>query len=147
MRGAAIVALLVLIGGLLLVVAGVAASPLAQTCAPPLEEDVCTATVEASLERGLEPVHPLILSSHVEPGPAAGASELGHKATVTFELLGVPGPTSVRMYLDLGGHWGGAVDRSDPEIMLWALAPLIVAGLAAVAILGLAWRRRAAPTG
>jgi len=88
------------------------------------------------MERGLAAVHPLILEAHVEPGPAAAPQELGHKATVTFTMLGIPGPTTVKLFADVGAHWGGVTDRGAGELGLWSLvAPLLVAG----AIL-LGWR-------
>jgi hypothetical protein len=130
-----------------LVVAGIATPPLARTCAATMGGERCAESVTAALARGLPPIHPLILAAHVEPGPAAHAAALGHRATVTFELFGVPGPTSVRLYLDLGGHWGGEVDRSDGELAAWTIAPLLVAFGAAVVLVGLRARRRRATRG
>ncbi|HKZ91066.1 MAG TPA: hypothetical protein VJZ50_02900 [Candidatus Limnocylindrales bacterium] len=147
MRAVGLAAAMLVLGAVLLVIVAVAARPLLRTCAPTLSADSCAETVEASLKRGLPPLHPLILASHVEPGPAAASTELGHKATVTFDLLGIPGPTSVRLYLDMGGHWGGVSSRDEVEVAAWALAPLLVAGLAALVIVGLARRRRTAMGG
>jgi hypothetical protein len=86
-------------------------------------------TVVAALERGLAPLHPLILDASVEPGPASAATELGHRATVTFAMLGVPGPTEVKLFVDVGGHWGGTPDRRAPELAIWSLlTPTLVLG-------------------
>lgn len=138
----------IVLAAALLVAAGMAVRPLARTCAPSVRDDVCAETVSAALKRGLAPLHPLILGSHVEPGPAAGAARLGHKASVTFDLLGVPGPTTVRLFLDMGGHWGGEVDRSDAEIAAWAMAPLVLAlGVAAGLVAVARGRRTAAARG
>jgi len=140
MVGAAVAVLV--IAAVLLVVAGTAFAPLARTCAATLSEELCAAAVTATLGRGLPLIHPVILAAHAEPGPA-GAAGLGQTATVTFDLLGVPGSTSVRLYLDMGGHWGGAVDRNDLELAVWTLLPLLlVVGIGVVMALLLARRRR-----
>ena len=78
-----------------------------------------------------------------EGGPAAGA--LGHRATVTFDLLGVPGTTSVRLFLDMGGHWGGDVDRSQAELAGWTLVPLFLASGVAIVLVGRRGRRHSPP--
>ena len=147
MRTAALVGGVLILASVVLMAAGVTAGPLSRTCAAPVSGEVCAETVEAALERGLAPFHPLILASHVEPGPAAASLELGHKATVTFDLLGVPGTTSVRLYLDMGGHWGGVVDRDDLELAGWALAPLVLSSVVAVGLLAAVRRRHATGSG
>ena len=112
---------------IVLAIALTAIPPLASTCAPgPFTEQVCRETVGAGLERGLAPFHPLILAAHVEAGEAATAGQSGHRATVTFDLLGVPGPTRVRLFYGVGGHWGGAPDRGGLELAGWSL---LVAGV------------------
>jgi hypothetical protein len=123
-------------GAMALLLAGLVGPPLTRTCAPGLDEDVCAATIRAALGRGLPTIHPLILVAHVEPGTNPGPQELGHRATVTFDLLGVPGPTEVRLYTDQGGHWGGVPDRPDGGLAAWAAAPLVVATLVAAGLLG-----------
>jgi hypothetical protein len=142
MRAVGAIAASLVIVAVLLVAAGVALPPLARTCAPTVDEDRCAETVVASLSRGLPRLHPVILGAHVEAGPAAAEGALGHRATVTFDLLGVPGATSVRLYLDMGGHWGGEVDRSDAEVAAWAILPLLLAAGGAIALVGVALRRR-----
>jgi hypothetical protein len=143
-RLAVAVAVVVLVLGAGLTVAGPTLEPLDRTCAPSLDEGACRRAVEAVRRRGLPEVHPLILAAHVEPGTAPDPTDLGHRATVHFDLLGVPGPTSVALYYDQGAHWGGVADRDAAELGAWTLAPLVVAGLLAVALLGLARRRRPA---
>jgi hypothetical protein len=146
-RGAAIAAAILLLLGVLFMVAATSAAPISRTCAPDMDVVGCEEAVTAVMKRGLPALHPLILSAHVEPGSAPGSQDLGHRATVAFELLGVPGPTSIDLYFDRGAHWGGESDRGDTEIKAWALTPLVVAGLLAIALLGLAWRRRPTATG
>ena len=68
--------------------------------------DTCRDVGDAALRRGLSGPHPLILAARVEPGPASSGT-YGHRATVTYDLLGVPSATVVRLYYDIGGHWGG----------------------------------------
>ena len=100
---------------------------------------------------GLPASHPLILSAYVEPGEATHPGESGHRATVTFDLLGVPGPTTVRLFYDVGGHWGGVSNRTTLELAAWSLimAGLAVATVALVtgAVTVVIGRRRHAPTG
>jgi hypothetical protein len=84
----------------------------------------------------------LILGAHVEPGEAPESSQVGHRATVDLDLLGVPGTTSIALYFDQGAHWGGESDRPQTEIVAWALAPLLLALIGAVVVLGLARRRQ-----
>ena len=100
------------------------AAPRTISCAPgPLGDPVvCRDTVTAAMERGLAPFHPLVLGALVEPGETAGTTENGHRATVSFDLLGVPGPTTVRLFYDIGGHWGGVPSRGATELATWALA-------------------------
>jgi hypothetical protein len=125
----------------LLAVAASSVSPLRVTCATGMDVPECQGTVTASLSRGLAPVHPLIVAAHVEPGPAAATDAHGHRATVTFDLLGVPGTTSVRLFYDMGGHWGAVPDRTAVELAAWALvAAAAVVGIAGIAALAL--RRR-----
>jgi hypothetical protein len=122
----------------LLVAAGASSvAPLRVTCALGLDAQVCQDTLTASMSRGLASFHPLVLSAHVDPGEAVGPGESGHRATVTYGLLGVPGPTTVRLFYDVGGHWGGVPSRAAPELAAWAL---LAAGLAVgvvVLLLGL----------
>jgi hypothetical protein len=87
--------------------------------------EACHASVDAVLRRGLVAPHPLILEARVEPGPAA-PSALGHRATITFEMLGMPYPTVVELYYDIGGHWGGVADHGWPEVPSWWGAPVVV---------------------
>jgi hypothetical protein len=115
--------------GLAALAAGALVPPIHETYAPAITPGVGAETVYAALERGLSPLHPLILDAYVEPGPADEPTELGHRATVTFTMLGIPGPTTVRLYVDVGAHWGGVTDRGAPEMALWSLpVPLLLAG-------------------
>ena len=147
MRGAIVFALLLLLAGLALTVAGANAAPLSRSCADDLDARACEGAVSAVLRRGLPDPHPLILSAHVEPGSAPGADEFGHRATVALALLGVPGTTSIELFYDSGAHWGGQSDRADSEIRAWSLAPLAVGAILAAAVLGVAWWRRSRATG
>jgi len=114
---------------------GVAVRPVRQTCDPALAADVCLETIDAAMRRGLARVHPLLLAAHAAPGPAAGADQLGHRATVTFAVLGMPGPVAVKLFFDAGGHWGGVADRGAPELALWTAAQ----GVVVAAATGGAW--------
>lgn len=103
--------------------------------------ETCHDVVNATLRRGLTVPHPLIVAAHVVPGPA-GPTETGHRATVTYSLLGMPFPTVIELYYDMGGHWGGVADHGWPELPLWWLVPVVV-------LLGIGgwlftrgWRRR-----
>ena len=58
--------------------------------------EACHETVDATLRRGLVVPHPLILAAHVVPGPA-GPTANGHRATVTYDLLGMPDPTVIEL--------------------------------------------------
>ncbi|MEO8229954.1 MAG: hypothetical protein ABI628_09360 [Chloroflexota bacterium] len=111
----------------LILAVGALAPPIQETSAPSISAAVRHETVAAALERGLSPLHPLILEASVEPGPESTAAELGHRATVTFTMLGVPGPTRVKLFVDVGGHWGGTPDRHAPELAAWSLLTPIVA--------------------
>jgi hypothetical protein len=144
-RSVGVLAAGLIVVAVVLVVAGLTSPPLARTCAAPIGETRCAETVTASLSRGLPRLHPLILAAHVEPGPAFSAGALGHRATVTFDLLGVPGATSVRLYLDMGGTWGGEVDRTDAELAVWAIVPLLLASGVAVVLVGVRARRGGPP--
>ena len=116
-------------GALAAMAAGALVPPLHETYASSITPGVGAETVYAAMERGLSPLHPLILDAYVEPGPASEPTQLGHRATVTFTMLGIPGPTSVKLFVDGGAHWGGVTDRGAPELALWSLlVPLLVAG-------------------
>ena len=136
---------------LLLAAGASSVAPLRVGCAPGLDAVVCERTVVAALERGLAPFHPLILSAFVEPGEVPRSGEVGHRATVTFDLLGVPGPTTVALYYDIGAHWGGVPSRGRPELAAWAVfaAGVMVGVVALVVGLGLRVIRRGrrAPSG
>ena len=126
-RALAAVVVLALAG--LILAAGALVPPLHETSATSMSPDVRHETIVAALERGLAPLHPLILDASVEPGPASAAPELGHRATVTISMLGVPGPTQVKLFVDVGAHWGGTPDRSAGELALWSVVtPLVVLG-------------------
>jgi hypothetical protein len=123
---------------------GVLARPIDQTCDARLTRAICLETIDAALRKGLPAVHPLLLSARAEPGPAAGAGQYGHRATVRFGLAGVPGPISVRLFFDAGAHWGGIPDREAPELLAWAAGQgIFVAGAATGAWTLLGRRRRA----
>jgi hypothetical protein len=136
--------LVVVLLGAVWVSIGAAARPLQQTCDPALAPDVCLETIDAALRKGMPHVHPLLLAAHAEPGPAAQPDQFGHRATVAFDVLGVPGPTSVRLFFDTGGHWGGIASRGAAELALWAVAQGVVAAAAAAGGLWLLLRRRRA---
>lgn len=110
--------------------------PVQQTCDPALATDICLGSIDAALRRGLSPVHPLLLAAHAEPGPAGRPDQFGHRATVTFRMLGVGQPTSVRLFFDAGGHWGGSASVGGEELALWALLQgLVMTGGAAAGLL------------
>jgi hypothetical protein len=99
--------------------------PLSVECpADAMSAEACHASVDATLRRGLAAPHPLILAARVEPGPA-GPTGQGHRATVTYDLLGMPHPTVVELYYDMGGHWGGVADHGWPELPLWWGVPVV----------------------
>jgi len=142
---AEVTAAVLITASLLLVVVGTSAAPLSRTCAPSLPEGACTAAVSAVVRRGLTAFHPLILAARVEPGSEPRPEQVGHRATVRFDLLGVPRPLRIELHYDQGAHWGGVPDRGEPELAAYALAPMAVAGLIGVAIVGLSRRRRRDP--
>lgn len=129
--------------GVMWVALGVLARPIDRTCDPRLTTAICLETIDAALRKGLPAVHPLLLSAQAEPGPAAAADQYGHRATVRFGLAGVPGPVSVRLFFDAGGHWGGIPDRGAPELLAWAMGEGIVIAGAATGAWTLLRRRRA----
>ena len=149
MRIALIVAISMVLGATLLVLVGVNSAVPAPTCAESMDEVACTSAVGAVVRRGLPEIHPLILATSVEPGAAPGPQDMGHRATVAFEMLAVPEPVSIELYYDVGAHWGGRLDGPEQEVVAWAVAPLVVAGLVAVSLLLLAWwhRRPGSATG
>jgi hypothetical protein len=110
---------------------GLVARPTDQSCDPTIARDICVETIDAALRKGLPAVHSLLLAAHVEPGPAARPDQFGHRATVTFSLLGVPGTAPVRMFFDAGGHWGGIADRQAPELAAWAVGWATAIGIGA----------------
>lgn len=120
--------------------------PLAVACPEPdMPRQVCLESVDAALARGLPSPHPLIVSARVVAGPDAGPAQHGHRATVTFELLALPAAADVRLYYDMGGHWGGVLERSAQELAIWwGLPVLLLTTLAAVAV-GLVWQSRRRP--
>lgn len=132
--------------GTLWIVLGIVARPLDQTCDPRLTRDVCLETIDAALRKGLPAIHPLALSAHAEPGPAAGSDQLGHRATVRFVLTGIPDPVSVRLFFDAGAHWGGIPDRQTPELLAWSVMEGIILAGAAAGTWSLLIRRRTATT-
>ncbi len=141
MRIALVIATSIILGAVLLVVVGVSSPVPAPTCADGMDEAACTSAVGAVVRRGLPEIHPLILATSVEPGTEPGPQDMGHRATVEFEMLAVPEPVSIELYYDVGAHWGGRLDRPEQEVVAWTFAPLVVAGLAAGLILSLAWWR------
>ncbi len=131
---------IVLLVGAAWIMVGTAIRPLGQTCDPALSHEVCLETIDAALRKGMPGLHPLLLGATAEPGPAARPDQFGHRATVTFDALAMPGPTSVRLFFDAGGHWGGIASRDAVELGAWAVAQAaLVAGVAA-GVLG--WRGR-----
>jgi len=137
----ALIAVAAAVGAMLLVllvaIGASSMAPLRISCAPGLDDDLCHQTVGASLERGLAPFHPLILTAYAEPGEAPGPAQIGHRATVTFDLLGVPGPTTVALYYDIGAHWGGVTSRTAPELAAQALLAAALAVGAVALLIGL----------
>jgi hypothetical protein len=148
---ALITVLACILGVTLLASLASAVAPLRVTCAPALDGQVCQDTVTAARTRGLAATHPLILSAFVEPGEATDPGESGHRATVTFDLLGVPGPTTIRLFYDVGGHWGGVSNRTTLELAVWSLTMaglvITIVGLVGGAVIVVTGRRRRAPTG
>lgn len=133
----------VLLAGATWIVVGTAVRPLRQTCGPSLAVEVCLETIDAALRKGMPGLHPLLLGADAEPGPAARPDQYGQRATVTFDVLAMPGPTSVRLFFDAGGHWGGIANREAVELGTWAVAQgALVAGAAAGGLRWLGQRRR-----
>jgi hypothetical protein len=119
-----------------------AVAPLRVTCDPAVPADVCAETADAGLRRGMPNLHPLITEAAVAPGPEF-PDGYGHRATVTYSLL--PGPAvTERLFFDAGGHWGAVPDRSDLELLAWALVPVGVAVGVGAAVGGAVSRRGAA---
>ena len=145
MRAALLLAAFLLLAGLLFVAGGSSAAPLSTSCVG-LESAACEGAIEAVRRRGLASVHPLIISVTVEPGAAPGPQDLGHRATLTYEMLAMPDLTVIELHFDQGAHWGGETERSGTELAAWALAPLALVALPAVGLMALAWRRRARHT-
>jgi hypothetical protein len=114
-RGAGIALALAALGWL---VATSLLPPLRTGCDATMSAGTCSESVTAALSRGLERPHGLLLAATVAPGPDAAPGRLGHRATVTFDILGAPAPIAVALHLDLGGHWGGVVDRDRWEITM-----------------------------
>lgn len=115
--------------------------PVQQTCDPGLSSDICLGSIDAALRRGLSPIHPLLIAAHAEPGPAARPDQFGHRATVTFRMLGVGDPAAVRLFFDAGGHWGGIASMSAAELAFMATAEGLMVALMVGAGLGLLTRR------
>jgi len=145
-RAAVLLAGALVLAAVLVIMIGMSVAPISRSCARGLVEDACEGAVEAVLRRGLPALHPLILAATVEPG-LAEAGELGHRATVTFDLLGVPGATRVALYFDRGGHWGGESDRSETEVAAWTLLPLLLASAVGIGLVAVGWRRRGPTAG
>ncbi|MBA3235872.1 MAG: hypothetical protein H0T59_07765 [Chloroflexi bacterium] len=123
---------LLIVGGAWVVV-GAVLPPFLQTCDPALTEPVCAETIDASLRKGMPPLHPWLLGAHAEPGPAARPDQFGHRATVTFAVLGLPDPVSVRMFFDAGAHWGGIADPDGLLVAGFAVLSGVAIGAAAAA--------------
>lgn len=137
--------LVLLIVGSAWLVAGAVLPPLMQSCDPALTAPVCAETIDASLRKGMPPLHPLLLRAHAAPGPAARPDQFGHRATVTFAVLGLPDPVSVRMFFDAGAHWGGIADPDGRLIAAFAvLSGVVIGAAAAVAGWLLIYRRHRA---
>ena len=123
--------------------------PVQQTCDSSLSSEICMGSIDAALRRGLGPLHPLLLSALAEPGPAARPDQFGHRATITFGMLGVGDPASVRLFFDEGGHWGGVANMGAVELAAWVVgqgllvAVLVGAGLSRLARHGRVGRRSA----
>lgn len=115
------------------VVAGAALPPLRQSCDSALTAPVCAETIDASLRKGMPPLHPWLLAAHAAPGPAARPDQFGHRATVTFAVFGLPDPVTIRMFFDSGGHWGGIVDPVGPLLAGFAILSGVAIGAAAAA--------------
>ena len=135
------------IAGLILTVLAIAFAvsanvpPLRVDCPPEgMSAESCRDAVNATLRRGLVVPHPLILAAHVVPGPAS-STESGHRATVTYDMLGLPFPTVIDLYYDMGGHWDGVADHGSPEIPLaWVVPVVVLLGLGGLLFTKGRWR-------
>ena len=116
--------------------------PLRETCDPALSAGACSETIVAALKKGMPRPHPLLLAAHAAPGPEAGNDQLGHRATVTFDAAGMPGPITVDLYVDMGAHWGGVVDPGAGEVEAWVAIQGVLAAAVVTALAGWAIRRR-----
>lgn len=147
MRRFAVAAAMVLLGAVLLVAVGANSSAPDPTCAKDMNEDACRSSVGAVVRRGLPALHPLIVATRVEPGPKPGSQDIGHRATVEFDMFGLPAPLAIELYYDAGGHWGGKAVQSEQEVAAWALVPIVLASLVALGLLMVGWARRRSATG
>ena len=109
---------------------------------PALSAGACSETIVAALKKGMPRPHPLLLAAHAAPGPASGNDQLGHRATVTFDAVGMPVPITVDLYVDMGAHWGGVVDPGSGEVELWVAIQGVLAAAVVTALVGWAIRRR-----
>lgn len=119
---------------------GSTVQPMRQTCDPTLAKEICLGSIDAALRRGMPAIHPLLLEAHATPGPAARPDQFGHRATITFGVLGVGQPASVRLFFDAGGHWAGVADTATAELAFWAIAQGIIVALIVAGALGLVMR-------
>jgi hypothetical protein len=135
-------AVALVLGAVILVSLATDSSAPAPTCAEGMDHVACESAVGAVVRRGLPALHPLITATRVEPGANPGPRDNGHRATVKFDMFGMPEPLSIELYYDVGAHWGGRADHSEEVVAAWALLPLLLAGGAAVALLMVGWSRR-----
>jgi hypothetical protein len=110
-------------------------APIRTSCDPVLTPGECRESVRAAMARGLPRPHGLLLAARVTAGPDRAPDQLGHRATVTFDILGAPAAVGVALHLDLGGHWGGVVDRDQLEVQA---VPVVQSALIVVLGLGIA---------
>ena len=118
--------------------------PLRETCDPALSAGACSETIVAALKKGMPRLHPLLLAAHAAPGPDSANDQLGHRATVTFDVLGMPGPITVDLYVDMGAHWGGVVEPGSTDVAMWLAAQGVLVAVAVAAIASWLVRRRSA---
>jgi hypothetical protein len=142
-----VVAVAVLLGAILLVAVSASRAAPDPSCAEGMDEVACQSAVGAVVRRGLPELHPLIVATRVKPGPNPDPQDLGHRATVEFDMFGMPDPLSIELYFDVGAHWGGRADRSEEEVAAWALVPLGLASLVALGLLMVGWSRRRSTRG
>ena len=142
MRLYVVAAVAVVLGAILLVAVTASRAAPDPRCDEGMDEVACQSAVGAVVRRGLPALHPLILATRVEPGPNPGAQDLGHRATVEFDMFGMPDPIRVELHFDVGAHWGGRSDHTEQEVAAWALAPVFLAAGVAVGLLMIGWRRR-----